>query len=89
MKNVKIAVIGGSGLYDIDDTRVVDRISLTTPYGAPSGDITIVDVSDVEKPKLVEKFTVPGNPGRLVVHNNSLVIPNGYEGLWVDDKHGE
>lgn len=49
-----------------------------------SGDIKIVDVSDIEKAKLVEQFNVPGNPGKLVAHNGALVIPNGYEGLWVE-----
>ena len=53
------------------------------------GDISIVDVSDVTQPKLLEHFNVPGNPGKIVLHNGILVIPNGYEGLWVDDKNRE
>jgi len=48
------------------------------------GDVHVVDVSDVEKPVLVEHFNVPGNPARLVLHHGALVIPNGYEGLWIE-----
>jgi hypothetical protein len=49
-----------------------------------TGDVSIVDVSDIEKPALVDHFNVPGNPGRLVLHRGALVIPNGYQGLWVE-----
>jgi len=48
------------------------------------GDVHVVDISDVEKPVLIEHFNLPGNPGRLVLHNGALVIPNGYEGLWIE-----
>lgn len=50
------------------------------------GDIHIVDISDIEKPALVEHFNVPGNPARLILNNGALVIPNGYEGLWIERK---
>ena len=49
-----------------------------------SGDVAVVDVSDPRNPALVEHFNVPGNPGRLLIHKGALVIPNGYEGLWVE-----
>ncbi|NQT11325.1 MAG: hypothetical protein HQ582_01160, partial [Planctomycetes bacterium] len=64
-------VIEGSRLY-VSDCRL--------------GDISVVDVSDVDNPVLVEHFNVPGNPGRLLLHNGALVIPNGYEGLWIEQK---
>ena len=48
------------------------------------GDINVIDISDIDKPVLVEHLNVPGNPARLLLHNGSLVIPNGYEGLWVE-----
>mgnify|MGYP001067475834 CR=1 FL=1 len=48
------------------------------------GDIHIIDISDVDKPVLVEHFNLPGNPARLVLHHGALVIPNGYEGLWLE-----
>jgi len=50
-----------------------------------TGDISIVDVSNVERPKLLEHFNIRGNPGKVLVHDGSVIIPNGYEGLWVDD----
>jgi 5'-methylthioadenosine phosphorylase len=36
MSNEKIGIIGGSGLYDIDGIKHVDRIHLETPFGNPS-----------------------------------------------------
>ena len=30
--------------------------------------VTVVDVSDIEKPKLIEQFDTPGNPGRIQVY---------------------
>jgi 5'-methylthioadenosine phosphorylase len=41
MENVRIGIIGGSGLYDM--AEVVDRteVSLTTPFGDPSGPYVI------------------------------------------------
>lgn len=49
-----------------------------------TGDVTIIDLADPVKPRLAEHFNVPGNPGRLVKHKGALVIPNGYEGLWIE-----
>ena len=48
------------------------------------GDIQTIDISDIDKPVLVEHVNLPGNPARLVLHNGALVIPNGYEGLWLE-----
>jgi 5'-methylthioadenosine phosphorylase len=41
MENVRIGIIGGSGLYDMAD--VVDRteVTITTPFGDPSGPYVI------------------------------------------------
>lgn len=36
MSDIKIGVIGGSGLYKIDGLADVEEIKLSTPYGAPS-----------------------------------------------------
>jgi hypothetical protein len=48
------------------------------------GDIHVMDISNIERPALIEHFNVPGNPARLVLHNGAVVIPNGYEGLWIE-----
>ena len=41
MEEVTTAVIGGSGLYDIDNLTDRHEISIETPFGNPSGPITI------------------------------------------------
>jgi 5'-methylthioadenosine phosphorylase len=35
--NVEIGIIGGSGLYDMDELTDRDEVTLTTPFGDPSG----------------------------------------------------
>ena len=37
MDNVKIGIIGGSGLYDMADVTDRTEVTLTTPFGEPSG----------------------------------------------------
>jgi len=39
--NVKVAFIGGSGLYSLDNLETVDRIEPETPWGKPSSEIVI------------------------------------------------
>jgi len=51
-----------------------------------TGEISVLDVSEATEPKLKERYTVPGNPGRIVVHKGAVIIPNGYDGLWVDGR---
>jgi hypothetical protein len=50
------------------------------------GLVTIADINDLTKPKLVDQFELPGNPSRAVVHKGVLVIPDGYHGLLVLDR---
>lgn len=40
MSDIEIAVIGGSGLYDMDGLTAIDRLSPSTPFGRPSDEIT-------------------------------------------------
>jgi 5'-methylthioadenosine phosphorylase len=37
MENVDIGIIGGSGLYDMAEVTDRDEVTLTTPFGEPSG----------------------------------------------------
>lgn len=37
----KLGIIGGSGLYDLPDLEVIERISVETPFGRPSDDLVI------------------------------------------------
>ena len=41
----EIAVIGGSGLYDIDGLSNVERVDLDTPFGKPSDSIVLGDLA--------------------------------------------
>ena len=41
----EIAVIGGSGLYEIDGLENVERIEVDTPFGKPSDSIVLGDLS--------------------------------------------
>lgn len=39
MSNIKVAVIGGSGIYKLDGITVKNKIFVETPFGSPSTDI--------------------------------------------------
>jgi len=40
----RLALIGGSGLYDMKGARVVEELDVPTPWGMPSDPITIADI---------------------------------------------
>jgi 5'-methylthioadenosine phosphorylase len=44
MANIKIAVIGGSGIYKLDAIKVKNQIKVSTPFGDPSADIMECEV---------------------------------------------
>lgn len=44
----KIAVIGGSGVYDLDSVSVLDEISVETPFGEPSSKVLKLAVQNNE-----------------------------------------
>jgi len=39
MANNKLAIIGGSGLYDIDEFKEREFLKFETPWGKPSDEI--------------------------------------------------
>lgn len=45
---MKIGVIGGTGLYDIEGAKIVREVDIPTPFGMPSDIITIVDVGGIQ-----------------------------------------
>jgi 5'-methylthioadenosine phosphorylase len=47
MNNISTAIIGGSGLYEIEGVKVVEEISIRTPWGEPSDLITITEIDGV------------------------------------------
>ena len=59
---VKIAVIGGSGLYEMEGARVVDVVDISTPFGQSSDSITVVEL----KGRLVAFLPRHGKGHRLL-----------------------
>lgn len=41
---VDVAVIGGSGLYQIEGVKVIDELEVETPFGMPSDSIVIAEI---------------------------------------------
>ena len=41
MEAIKIAIIGGSGIYDIEEITDVETMAIDTPFGAPSDKVII------------------------------------------------
>ncbi len=41
---MRIGVIGGSGLYDIEGVDVLDRLCIDTPFGAPSDELVLASM---------------------------------------------
>lgn len=44
----RVAIIGGSGLYEMEGFKAERRVTLRTPFGAPSGPITVGTIDGVE-----------------------------------------
>ncbi|KAJ2225823.1 S-methyl-5-thioadenosine phosphorylase, partial [Coemansia sp. RSA 475] len=42
-RDVRIGVIGGTGLYSLDGLNVIETLAVETPWGQPSGPITIAE----------------------------------------------
>ena len=49
------------------------------------GHVTVLDVSDLEHPKLLEERVLDGNPGIVRESQGRAVIPAGYQGLLIWD----
>ncbi len=48
MKKKRIGIIGGSGLYNIDEIEIIERIKEITPFGEPSDELTIGELNGRE-----------------------------------------
>ena len=48
MSKVKIAVIGGSGIYQMEGLKVLEEINLETPFGKTSDSIVIGDLDGIQ-----------------------------------------
>lgn len=48
MSKIKIAVIGGSGIYKLDAIKVKEQMKVETPFGNPSADIMVCEIEGNE-----------------------------------------
>ena len=48
MESIKIGIIGGSGIYDIEGVKNVDTVDIDTPFGKPSDKIIIGELDGVK-----------------------------------------
>jgi 5'-methylthioadenosine phosphorylase len=46
MHDVRIGIIGGSGLYEIDGVEIIDELDIDTPFGKPSDRVIIGQLGD-------------------------------------------
>ena len=47
-EKMKLGIIGGSGLYDIDSVKKIDFVTVDTPFGPPSGQYLHGKINDTE-----------------------------------------
>jgi 5'-methylthioadenosine phosphorylase len=47
MTDVKIGIIGGSGLYQMSALRNIREVRISTPFGDPSDDLIVGDLEDI------------------------------------------
>lgn len=45
MADIKVAVIGGSGIYKLDGIKVINQLKVSTPFGDPSGEIMECEIN--------------------------------------------
>ena len=57
-----------------------NRLYLSDRY---TGAVTALDISQLDKPKLISQLDLPEHPGLVQVHDGIPVIPAGYQGLLV------
>ncbi|HOV14582.1 MAG TPA: S-methyl-5'-thioadenosine phosphorylase, partial [Spirochaetota bacterium] len=48
MNDVKIGVIGGSGIYNLENIKTEDEMSFETPFGSPSDKYTIGNLNGIK-----------------------------------------
>jgi len=48
MDDVKIGIIGGSGVYEIEGIKILDKLKIKTPFGDPSDLITVGELDGVK-----------------------------------------
>lgn len=44
MGDIKVAVIGGSGIYKLEGIKIRDKLKVSTPFGSPSSEVMVCEV---------------------------------------------
>lgn len=44
MAGIKVAVIGGSGIYKLEGIKIKEQIKVSTPFGSPSAEVMVCEV---------------------------------------------
>ncbi len=60
----QLAIIGGTGLTQLSDLKIIKREQLTTPYGAPSAEFVTGELNNIPVLFLARH----GNPHRIAPH---------------------
>jgi 5'-methylthioadenosine phosphorylase len=56
MKDISVAVIGGSGLYDLDTVNILEQHVVDTPFGDPSSPVVEAELSDPDSQEKVRFY---------------------------------
>ncbi len=48
LENARLGILGGSGLYDIEQIKNVEELSIQTPFGKPSDKLRVGKLGDME-----------------------------------------
>lgn len=76
----EIPVIKISGGPEIHGKPTVRGNTLVT-CDRIDGEISVVDITDLESPKLIHQFEVSGNPDVAFIGEGFVLVPVGYQGL--------
>ncbi|TVQ96056.1 MAG: S-methyl-5'-thioadenosine phosphorylase [Deltaproteobacteria bacterium] len=66
MSDIRIGIIGGSGVYDIDGVEMIEELDINTPFGKPSDTIRVGRIGD-------RKVAFLPRHGRGHVHNPTRI----------------
>lgn len=70
-------ILGGATFYG----KPTVRDNLLVTCDRINGDVTVVDITDLQAPKLVRQFQVSGNPDLAYIGDDHILIPAGRQGL--------
>ncbi len=48
MQDIQIGIIGGSGLYKMEDLTIIEELDIDTPFGKPSAPLVVGEINNVK-----------------------------------------